>query len=324
MSERDLIGCSVDLRRLELPMSPALRTSHGTWVAREAVLVRVKTVSGVHYGEAGVVPGFGGATIEDLVEAARLWRGRPVWRPGEGLESYPEEWQFCIWTALNWGSELPSQLPTACLRPLGEVVDGGGGRYPGVVKVKIGLGQMVLEREEVLRGLERLEEGRRLRLDANGGLGEEWLGNLGEILNHPRLEYLEQPFPPQSNLYEHRMVQAYSGKIALDESVRTYSEGATVLESGWNGWMVCKPSLAGWPDDAILGHPRSVISSAFETPVGWLGVALLAARNPKNLPGLDTLSRFGEPFGSQESNGVIPLEGLRDRAPVLWELGVPL
>lgn len=287
----------VEVRRLRLGLSPPIVTAHGVWSHREGFLFGVAVGDGsqiVGVGEAGCVPGFGSQEPVDLLD------------PGPARS-------FAFWAAVQAPVALPSRVGTAILG-LERTIPPGGRR-----KLKIAVGPIGAELAQVREQMETLPEAARIRLDANGGLDLDAFRQWMPLLEDDRIEYLEQPFPPGSKAYGLDLVRRIENKLALDESVTTYDDWRQVVDRGWVGWGILKPSLAGIPDPEILADPRIVISSAFESPVGWLAVAALAVRYGRNLPGLDTLNRFPgcEQFAGHE--GWIHTGGIAEAATQVWE-----
>lgn len=177
-------------------------------------------------------------------------------------------------------------------------------------KVKIGAEEVRRERARVERLLELLESGEKLRLDANGGLAslEEWL----PVLCCDRVDFLEQPFPPERMSGEF-FPEEIACKLALDESIVQ----ADSLPEEWPGWVVVKPLLlADWTAlEHWRGKPRrAVYSSVFETAIGREALLRLAggdARSATVAHGLDTLAAL-------ESDGWTAHAGMAEARPLDW------
>jgi o-succinylbenzoate synthase len=129
--------------------------------------------------------------------------------------------------------------------------------------------------------LARLLPGELLRLDANASLDAlaPWL----PLLADPRVEFLEQPFPPSrmTPAALAALPAALAAKLALDESVSC----AAPLPEAWPGVVVIKPAFL--PDWAVFrrwraAHPRTrvVYSSVFETAIGRAAALRLALEDP--------------------------------------------
>ena len=133
-----------------------------------------------------------------------------------------------------------------------------------------------------------LPEGTNLRLDANGGLtltqAQRWL----EICDRTtciNVEYLEQPLPVDQVDAMHQLSREYQTPLALDESVATLRQLKQYHEQGWQGVMVVKPAIAGYPQNLrafLQSHSvDAVFSSVFETEIGR-NAALKLARDCRN------------------------------------------
>jgi O-succinylbenzoate synthase len=125
--------------------------------------------------------------------------------------------------------------------------------------------------------LQRLPASARLRLDANGGwdvaTAHRWADRLAD---EPRLQWLEQPLAPLE-LPELAELGARL-PVALDESLPHL---LPQQRAAWPGWLVRRPLQEGDPRPLLqqlqAGLPRQMISTAFETGIGWRFVEHLAA-----------------------------------------------
>jgi o-succinylbenzoate synthase len=125
-----------------------------------------------------------------------------------------------------------------------------------------------------------LPKGTKLRLDANGGLtvkeAIQWLRLFQDI----QVEYLEQPLHPEQFKAMAQLSRSFSTPIALDESVATLAQLKHCHEQGWQGVMVVKAAIAGYPQHLALfleeNQIDAVFSSVFETEVGRRSALALA------------------------------------------------
>jgi len=227
------------------------------------------------------------------------WLADPVWEP-EGLSEYSASWQFAVWSAQQSFPE-PSSSPESAVLLAGwrDPLPAGVSRF----KKKIAVETAATEVDRARRLLERMPGGAMLRLDANGGLDRNSFEAWSHLITDPRIEFLEQPFPPGAEEYDSLATSAIAGKLALDESVRTYRDWLGLCDSRWQGWGILKPSVAGWPHPAVLADPRIVVTAAFESSAGWRAVAYLAEQYSRNIPGLDTARRVQPITGPAPPDG---------------------
>jgi O-succinylbenzoate synthase len=171
------------------------------------------------------------------------------------------------WLAKGW---LPAP-PSAWLLPAGAAVlpalEEALSSNAQTLKWKVAAGDDALERQLLEAVLERLPEGARLRLDANGGwdraTAAAWADRLA---GEPRLEWLEQPLAEDD--LEGLEALAARLPVALDESLRRHPW----LRQRWRGWQVRRPALEGDPRPLLAalaaGRAGWMVSTAFETGVG--------------------------------------------------------
>jgi len=171
------------------------------------------------------------------------------------------------WLAEGW---LPAP-PSAWLLPAGAAVlpalEEALSSNAQTLKWKVAAADDALERQLLEAVLERLPEGARLRLDANGGWDRATAAAWSERLAlEPRLEWLEQPLADDD--LEGLEALAARLPVALDESLRRHPW----LRERWSGWQVRRPALEGDPRPLLAalaaGRAGWMVSTAFETGVG--------------------------------------------------------
>lgn len=273
-----------------------LKTAHGLWWRREGILVKVRGDSGVvAFGEVAPIPWFG---TETLAMAQEFWQSKTCrWLSVDDL-AVPDALsatQFAVGTALvglqrgHLTPPLPLSNRELCgLLPAGKkaLEDLPNLLAQGFCTLKWKVGVYSLSEElhwlEIL--VSRLPENCQLRLDANGGLtldqAEQWLAQCDQITGFDtnpdvasgRIEYLEQPLPPERLQAMQELSRRFQTKIALDESVATLTQMEMCDRQGWSGLYVIKPVIAGAPPRlqtflAKLGQGVR-FSSGFETVIG--------------------------------------------------------
>ncbi len=272
-------GVRLNVRRYRRKFCAPLRTAHGTWSAREGLLVKVEGRDGrVGFGEIASLPDFGTETV-DAAEAllrsesfsVRSAEVPPCTRSAlcaAALMAVAESGTFAPVPARE--VQVAALLPSgeAALESLAGLLAGGWRTF----KWKIGVGDVDAERA-VFRSLcAALPGGARLRLDANGGLEADLaLGWLKACEGKP-VEFLEQPLKPGREAEMASLGGAFSTPVALDESVAGLGELQRAAASGWAGPLVVKPGLLG----DLFGFLRwrgscpcpLVYSSALETALG--------------------------------------------------------
>ena len=322
-----------DIYRFRLPLARPLRLKEGTVAFREGSLVRLRAADGqAGWGEVAPLPGFSAETLvaaeADLArvintlgrevwpdEPAALLRALGVWM--DVLDSLPSvrfglELAMMNLSAASRGEHLPSALShrarssipvnalimdDADLEAETDRVQAGG--Y-GVIKLKVGRRPVARDVERVLRVRARLGPDVSLRLDANRAWDPPTARAFADGVCGARVVYVEEPLVDPAGLGD---LAARTGlPVALDETMPGLDPKA-LSEHRYARAVVLKPTLCGGLTKTLrlaaaataLGM-TPVLSSAFESGVGTLGVAALAAcaGSEETAAGLDTYRRFRE------------------------------
>jgi O-succinylbenzoate synthase len=201
---------------------------------------------------------------------------------------------------------LKSKIEFSCLLPTGEVVLDSWQipweRGYRTFKWKIGVAAIADELAVFEQLMAVLPKTARLRLDANGGLTRQDAGQWLQVAQG-RVEFLEQPLPPEELDAMLEMSAQYSTPIALDESVATLDRFEICYERGWRGIFVIKAAIAGSPQrlrQFCREHqPDVVFSSVFETEIGRQAALQLAAElsSPDRAVGFGVDRWFTEELG---------------------------
>ncbi|MDR1497852.1 MAG: o-succinylbenzoate synthase [Puniceicoccales bacterium] len=297
-----------------------LRTGRGVFFAREGIVLRTEERGkGAGYGEIAPWEGFGGESLDEAESFLRAFRGdaaipkhfplvrgafamaQEMARAADDAPAMPP-WRCA---ALLPAAEEDTPPSLAVKRALGF----------DTFKLKIAASRFPDEACRVRTLLDTLLPGERLRLDANGALDSltPWL----PLMEDDRVEFLEQPFPPDRMARENFAVlpPALAAKLALDESV----SGAASLPENWLGVVVVKPLLLGdW--GAFRRWRRAmpecpvVYSSSFETAAGRETALRLMAEDPA----ARTLAHGFDTLGTFEADGWEAHAGGASLAPLRW------
>lgn len=286
----------LEMRPYRRPFRRSLTTHHGPWSVRTGLLLRLTDGAGrVGWGEVAPIPWFGTETLAAAQAYLQHLGPQPSLAAIQATPDSLPACQFGLQAALHtlaedWPPPLPLTPQNTCaLLPAGEAALSAWSedwqRGHRTFKGKIG----VFAPEAELAWLERLcaalPTDATLRLDANGGLtpalARRWLQRCG---TRSQVEFLEQPLPVQNWAELRSLAAEFPGKVALDESVATLPQLASVVTAGWSGPVVIKPAIAGHPDRLRQRCQSSslqvVLSSALETPVGQTAALRLAATLP--------------------------------------------
>ena len=315
----------IQLQTLELfpyrvPLTNPVRLKGKAISAREGWLIKVTDNTGAEgYGEVAPLPGFSKETpAETLTELHVLrtsWPGRTVTEAAlrTGLiTEYGASVQFGLELALgelfafHAGRILAEWLsPAAPPRPaLNGLLAGDPAGFPAqaqhyraagfqAVKMKVGR-QTVAEEVALVRAVhEVLGQDVDLRLDANQAWTFDQALAFAEGIHPCAVAYIEEPLQEPALLPA--LAEAWLLPIALDESAVALPVDELANHT-YATAVVYKPMLAGGLFRALhlaeAAQPgmNVVISAAYETGVGILGLAALAAAvNTPNIPaGLDT------------------------------------
>ncbi len=289
-----------EFRTYQRPFRQTLNTRYGAWTHREGIILKVTDGQGrIGFGEVAPLPWFGSETqAQALAFCTQVPQRLSLCSELAILSTLP---------ACTFGFEVAlgnltrdihcADLKTdrySALLPTGQAaLSAWSGLWAighRTFKWKIGVAPVAVELAWLSQLMERLPLGAKLRLDANGGLNElaahHWLDHC-DRLSH-RIEFIEQPLPPDSFKELLKLSHRYSTPIALDESVTTLDQLKTHYFRGWRGIYVIKAAIMGSPSrlkQFCRDHPIDiVISSVFETDIGRQALIDLAVELQSLLP----------------------------------------
>jgi o-succinylbenzoate synthase len=272
------------LKPYHRPFQKPLETSHGLWSIRQGLLVGLQQGDAIGWGEVAPLPWFGTETLE---EAITFCNQLPAALTQSEIFEIPDAFPACqfgfgsAWDALIHPSPPIPYTPQDSSGLLPAEEQACSSWFPlwqkghRTFKWKIGVMDLEQELQIFQKLVVELPEGINLRLDANGGLtliqAQRWL-KICDRTTRINVEYLEQPLPLGQFDAMHQLSREYQTPLALDESVATLPQLTHYHEQGWQGVMVVKPAIAGYPQNLrafLQSHSVDVVfSSVFETEVG--------------------------------------------------------
>jgi len=278
---------TLEWRPFRFALPRALVTAQGALQQRAGWLLRLQASDGrLGWGEAaplelgvGLRGGAPGACADTLAACratiAELGPSLSRQQLEDALPTLPGSLAFAIGAALAELEGLAegwlAAPPSAWLLPAGVAVlpalEEALASNAQTLKWKVAAGDDALECQLLEVVLERLPEGARFRLDANGGWDRATAAAWAERLaQEPRLEWLEQPLADDD--LEGLEALAARLPVALDESLWRHPW----LRQRWSGWQVRRPALEGDPRPLLAalaaGRAGWMVSTAFETGVG--------------------------------------------------------
>ncbi|WP_332248600.1 o-succinylbenzoate synthase [Dactylococcopsis salina] len=273
------------------PFRQPLKTSHGEWKIREGIIISLKDAEGnISYGEIAPLPNFGSETLKQAQKfCSQYSQGITETEINQIPEQFPA-CQFAFESALAGFSAAKineDHLQLSCLLPPGKDAlkqwQIGWEKGHQTFKWKIGVFSLQEELSWFEQLLNLLPDSTQIRLDANAGLtlaeAKQWL-TLADACG--KVEFLEQPLPPQQFPMMLELATTFSTPLALDESVGTLRQLETCYENGWRGIFVVKCAIAGSPrylqqlcEQYFLDL---VFSSAMETSIGRQAALQLAMK----------------------------------------------
>jgi O-succinylbenzoate synthase len=293
-----------------------LRTSHGIWQVREGIIISLTDSRGkIARGEIAPLPWFGSETISqawqfchqlgekvtkeqilaiaDTLPACQFGFESALMELEESREAEEDVYRQYDFESLRYSYLLPpGETALKIWATFAKKDNKSNLHLPITFKWKIGV-QSLAEEIAIFQQLTQLLPSEaQLRLDANGGLtltqAQQWL-KLADATG--KVEFLEQPLPPEQFEAMLALSDDYATSLALDESVANLSQLATCYQRGWRGVFVIKPAIAGFSSrlEQFCNHHSIdvVFSSVLETKIGRHKILRLAQKlsNPNRAVG---------------------------------------
>ena len=299
------------------PFRRPLHTSHGIWQVREGIIIEINDpMNLIGRGEIAPLPWFGSETLAEALQFCRQLGNTlnkvDIINISDDLPACQFAFESALTDLENYSitkTNYPS-LNYAYLLPAGDdaltawqtlIKQNYANQTEITFKWKIGVQSLTKEISIGKKLLELLPTQAKLRLDANGGLSiqqaEEWLKLAAQT---DKIEFIEQPLPPQQFTQMLALSKDYSTPLALDESVANLNQLENCVQKGWEGIFVIKPAIAGKPSRLRQFCQQYsldlVFSSVFETEIGRQAALELAVElgNPNRAVGFGIDSWFAD------------------------------
>lgn len=266
-----------------------LETSHGKWSIREGIIIRlINKNAQIGWGEIAPLPWFGSETLAQAKLFCQQLNGEISTAKIAKIPDNLSACQFAFATAIESIKSDYIKLSASSyshLLPAGKAAlsawQTAWGKGFKTFKWKIAVQPIEVEIQILKQLTKTLPPQAQLRLDANGGLtyqqAQQWLKVTDKI---EKIEFLEQPLPPQKIQKMITLAEDFTTPLALDESVATFRQLTDCYQQGWRGIFVIKAGILGFPQylrDFCQHHKIDpVFSSVLETEIGKQAALRLA------------------------------------------------
>jgi o-succinylbenzoate synthase len=352
---------SIRIAETDLLLKKPFQTARGPIESRRCLILAIEEQNGaIGLGEISPLPGFGTEDWDAAFEVIGKLQGRKdypacghtieefaTWRERVGLFSitHPASCFGVECALLSIAAQLEEVNPPELLssNPLDHIQVNAliGGGEPdevllevkeavkaGYTTVKLKVGEHSLREDlELLQVINERNPAVRVRLDAN----EAWpvAGTIAflDVAAGFRLEYVEDPVPPEQMMELFTLSTPETFKIGLDEAARDVDEMAALLKAvkrSSNVVVILKPmrlgSFTALRDQAAAARSRSaavVITGMFESSLGLSYEALCAGAfgSAKFAHGLGTASYL---TGDMLDKPLNPVKGIITIPDIRW------
>lgn len=288
--------------RVRVPFRAPFATAAGTWVARDAWIVRVRDADGREgVGEANLDPAADEAALDRLAAAVRRWASEGLTdredAVGRAVAGAIEAAQLDLLGGVAATSvAVNATIATEDLAASRAAARDAVARGFTTLKLKGGREGSTAELVERLTAVRSaVGPDVSLRLDVNGawdvGIARVRLAALVDL----GLEYVEQPIPAGDVGALAALRVSNAVPIAADESVESMAAAQALLAAGACDVLVVKPSRVGGPlvalaiaREAAAAGVGVTISTLLDTGVGLTAALRVAAALSGGVHGLAT------------------------------------
>ena len=296
--------------------------------SRTAFIVKMTSVEGkTGWGEASPLPGFHGwkderAISEEIRDISSLLRETDDVKIAMSSRALSPAIAFGLSSALAWIDLKKNDVRTRFALDLTRLIPGGsvidapeivGSSNSQIVKVKVG-GDIQTDAARVSQVIRAFGGGVRIRLDANRRWTFAQAVDFANRVDVRLIDFIEEPFPAWERFRE--FSEGLSIRVACDESLQEAVGDARLSQEviAASDVLVVKPTMIGSIDDCVelsriagANEKGFVLSSAYETGIGMLGILQTALRvgDSQSAAGLGTYRFIGEDILETR----LPLEG---------------
>jgi o-succinylbenzoate synthase len=286
---------------------------------REGLLVRLQGDGSTGWGECAPLPAFGSESLATASRfLARLQGNTRIAELHAALRAAPPASAFAIACAIHDLQEPttamppPAVVPSAALLRLNAgsaVAASNAGPSSTCIKLKVGRDDARREIAWFHALIDQTPATLRLRLDPNRLWTEAdlqaWIPTFAAAAG--RIDFVEEPLPSSSFQLRDwlHLASRLPVPIALDEWLSEQPQHLQqAIDADWPGWLVIKPSISGdptrwFPLPEKLAR-RCVLSSVYESPVGFGHLQRLCRVLPWHPHGLGTIAAFPQPLPTRE------------------------
>ncbi len=310
----------VELRQIRLPLVAPFRTSLGTMVERDVLLVHVRAASAEGWGECVALPepGYSPEWVDGAHEVLRRFLAPPLLAANDvAVEEVADRLAFVKGHHMAKAA-LEMAVLDAELRSRGQSLTSylGGTRSRVEVGVSVGMAASITDLLEAVSGyvdtgyrrvklkiepgwdLEPVAATRAhigpqvtLQVDANTAYSAGDIDHLSRLDEHDLL-LIEQPFPADDLASHTALAAAMTTPVCLDESIESVADAALAIDMGACSVVNIKPGRVGGYIEARRIHDLCVARGVdawcggmLETGIGRAGNLALAALPGFTLPG---------------------------------------
>jgi O-succinylbenzoate synthase len=348
---------TIEIYEYKLPLVGPLHLGGNVLTSRAGLIIKIgRDDRKAGYGDIAPLPGFNPESIEQARDAAIRWAdyALELMKSTEDLDDEEVLHSLTATPSVLFGAECAAlglayaagatftdglfsktrryvSINGYINSPTGRAVEKAQFLHDNgyvAAKIKVGRQSVKQDAEMVREVLNIVGDGMELRVDANRAWSYEDAIAFARAVDGVRIAYIEEPLADASRLEE--FTKESGMPVALDESIAEgLYEDDFLQDKTWARAVVLKPTLLGgtrtaedWAAEAVECGIKPVVSSCFESGVGLIALAHLAATiTEEDTPaGLDTYDWLAEDLLErrfQAHNGRLDLAELDECAATI-------